>query len=382
MAQPVVPTRPPWTIETLAAGGAPHWLLAALVIGLGALAGVLVYSLLARLVDRALSGRRKSWRRFLSRTQMAGRVALGLTGVVMVAPAAALGPGGTALLRHTILVVVIGLLGWVALVAVDVGIAAYMRRFRSDAPDSLIARKHLTQLRFLRQAATVLVVLVAAGLALMTIPQVRQWGVSLLAAGGAAGVLVGLSLQPLVTNLLAGVQIATTQPIRINDVVQVEGEVGTVEEINATYVVVRIWDDRRLVLPLSRFLQEPFQNWTRQSTALIGAVMLYLDYRTPIAAIRAKAEETVRNSAHWDGRTCAVQVTDARETSMEMRILLSAADSGKLFDLRCEVREKLIDYLQDEHPDALPRQRIEFDPALERALGGQANGAPEPQRRQ
>ena len=234
-----------------------------------------------------------------------------------------------------------------------------MRRFRVDASDNLLARKHLTQVRILRQALAVLVIIVTAAFALMTIPNVRQFGVSLLAAGGAAGIIVGLALQPVLSNLLAGVQIALTQPIRIDDAVIVEGEWGNVEEITSTYVVVRIWDLRRLVVPLKYFLEKPFQNWTRESADLLGAVMLYVDYSVPVDAIRAKLKEILAASPHWDGKVSGVQVTDARERTMEVRILASAAGSGAAFDLRCDIREKMIAWLNAEHPYALPRERFE-----------------------
>jgi small-conductance mechanosensitive channel len=174
-----------------------------------------------------------------------------------------------------------------------------------------------------------------------------------------AGIIAGLAARPVLSNLFAGVQLAMTQPIRIADAVIVENEWGTIEEITSTYVVVRLWDLRRMIVPLSYFIEKPFQNWTRESSALIGAVMLYLDYSAPIAAIREKLQEIVRQSKFWNGKTAALQVTDANDRSMELRILVSADSAGATFDLRCEVREKLIDFLQREHPYALPRQRSE-----------------------
>jgi len=280
-----------------------------------------------------------------------------VAGALAVSPALA---GQGALIRHGLLVAVIVLLGWIVLTALDIAMALYMRRYRTDVADNLQARKHLTQVRVLRRAAVTLVVVITAGLALMTIPEVRQWGVSLLAAGGAAGILVGLSMQPLISNLIAGIQIATTQPIRLDDAVIVEGEFGKIEEIKATYVVVRLWDERRMVLPLTYFLQTPFQNWTRETSQLLGTVMLYLDYATPVEALRPKLAEILEASPLWDRRVGQVQVTDAREGTMEVRLLVSAGDSGTLSDLRNEVREKMISWLQAELPDALPRQRMEL----------------------
>jgi small-conductance mechanosensitive channel len=159
------------------------------------------------------------------------------------------------------------------------------------------------------------------------------------------------------SNLIAGVQLAMTQPIRLDDAVVVEGEWGTIEEITATYVVVRLWDLRRLIVPLSYFIEKPFQNWTRDSSAIIGAVLFYLDYRAPVAVMREKLEDICKQSKNWNGKTAVLQVTDTKEMAIELRALVSANSAGQAFALRCEVREQMIDFLQREHPEALPRQR-------------------------
>jgi small-conductance mechanosensitive channel len=215
-------------------------------------------------------------------------------------------------------------------------------------------------------------VLLTTGAALMTIDGVRQYGVSLLASAGVAGIVIGLALQPVLKNLLAGIQLAVTQPIRIDDALLVEGEWGNVEEITATYVVVRIWDWRRLILPLSYFIEKPFQNWTREGSALIGTVMIYLDYIVSVADVRREVENIAKASPLWDRRVVNVQVTDFKDATMEIRILISAATSGRTFDLRCEVREKLIAYLQRTYPQALPRRRMEI--AAQHAEAEQAFG--------
>ena len=172
--------------------------------------------------------------------------------------------------------------------------------------------------------------------------------------------MVGLALQPFLKNLFAGIQLAITQPIRIDDAVIVEGEWGNIEEITTTYVVVRIWDMRRLIVPLSYFMEKPFQNWTREEARLLGIVLVYLDYSVPVGAIRAQAEKIAKGSTLWDGNLVSVQVTDFRETVMEVRILVSAANAGDAFALRCEVREKLADFLRETYPETLPRLRIEL----------------------
>ncbi len=233
----------------------------------------------------------------------------------------------------------------------------YLRQFRIDVDDNLLARKHVTQVRVLLRAGDVLVVIVTIGAALMTFEPVRQYGVSLFASAGVAGIVAGLAARPVLSNLFAGVQLAMTQPIRIDDAVIVENEWGTIEEITSTYVVVRLWDLRRMIVPLSYFIEKPFQNWTREGSALIGSALIYVDYRAPVGVIRDKLKEIVKNSKNWDGKVVNLQVTDAKEQTMELRCLMSARSAGQAFDLRCEVREKLIDFLQKHHPEALPHAR-------------------------
>jgi small-conductance mechanosensitive channel len=213
-------------------------------------------------------------------------------------------------------------------------------------------------------------------MALMTIPAVRQLGVSLLAAGGAAGIIVGLALQPVLSNLIAGVQIALTQPIRIDDGVFIQNEYGRVEEISATYVVVRLWDDRRMIVPLKYFLDQPFQNWSRESSARLGTVIMLIDYRVPIEPLRAKFEEIVRASKLWDRKLVKLQVTDLKENVVEVRGLVSAAAPDALFELRCEVREGMLDYLRTTFPDAMHRLGVEFSPEQTAALRSIAGASP------
>ena len=265
-----------------------------------------------------------------------------------------------AILHQILIICFIALLGWIAETALDMWTNFYLRRFKLDTEDNLLARKHVTQTRILRRAGDSSILVLATGAALMTIDGVRQYGVSLLASAGVAGLVIGLALQPVLKNLLAGIQLAVTQPIRIDDAVLVEGEWGNVEEVTSTYVVIRIWDWRRLILPLSYFIEKPFQNWTREGSALIGTVMIYLDYIVPVADIRRKVDEIAAASPLWDRRVVNVQVTDFKHATMEIRILVSASTSGRTFDLRCEMREKLITYLQKAYPQALPRQRMEI----------------------
>ncbi|HAE37799.1 MAG TPA: hypothetical protein DCG57_04070, partial [Candidatus Riflebacteria bacterium] len=197
------------------------------------------------------------------------------------------------------------------------------------------------------------------GSMLMVFETVRQLGTSILASAGVVGIIVGLSAQKTIAMLLAGLQIALTQPIRIEDVVIVENEWGWIEEITLTYVVVRIWDLRRLVVPINYFIEKPFQNWTRNSADILGAVSIFVDYTVPVDEVRAAVREIVAASPLWDKKVCGVQITNTTDRAMEMRVLVSAQSSGQAWDLRCEVREKLVAFIQMKYPDCLPKIRTD-----------------------
>jgi small-conductance mechanosensitive channel len=254
------------------------------------------------------------------------------------------------------LLVSIVLIGWGLITAVDMTAEVYLRRFRLDVADNLLARKHLTQIRVLTRTVNTLLIIATIGAALMTFDSVRQYGVSLFASAGVAGLVAGLAARPVLSNLFAGIQIAMTQPIRLDDGVVVEGEYGQVEEITATYVVVRLWDLRRMIVPLTHFIEKPFQNWTRELGNQLGTVLLAVDYTTPVERVRAKALEIIAASPLWDGQVAKLQVTNASDTTVELRVLVSAK-SADVFELRCQVRERLIAFLQQEMPDVLPRVR-------------------------
>jgi small-conductance mechanosensitive channel len=251
------------------------------------------------------------------------------------------------------------LLGWIALTVLHIAADLYLMRFRLDVEDNLLARKHVTQVRVLERVMDVVIVLITVGFALMTFDAVRQYGVTLFASAGVAGIIAGLAARPVLTNFLAGVQLAVAQPIRIDDTVIVENESGNVEEITFSYVVVRLWDLRRMVVPLSYFIEKPFQNWTRTGGELIGSVFLYVDHTAPVDAIRQKLSEIASQSKLWNGKVLNLQVSDCKESTIELRALISANSAPAVWDLRCEVREKLIDFLQREYPSALPRRRYE-----------------------
>ena len=225
--------------------------------------------------------------------------------------------------------------------------------------DNLAARRIHTQTRVLARSINVLIILVGTGMALMTLPLLRQIGTSLLASAGVAGLIVGFAAKPVLGNLLAGLQLAISQPIRLDDVVIVENEWGQIEEITGTYVVVRIWDQRRLIVPLQWFIEHPFQNWTRSSSELLGVVNLWVDFRLPLEPLRAEAQRLCSVFSEWDGRVCVVQVTETNERAMQVRILVSAPDAPRAFDLRCKMREGLLDFIQERYADCLPRIRGE-----------------------
>lgn len=223
------------------------------------------------------------------------------------------------------------------------------------------ARKIETQTRFITRGLSILIVVVGIAAALMTFPPVRQLGTSLLASAGIGGIVLGFAARPVLTNLLAGMQIALTQPFRIDDVLYVQGEWCWVEEVTSTYVVLRVWDLRRLVVPLQWFIDHPFQNWTRHSTNLIGTVFLWLDYRMPVDALREEFRRILAEAPQWDGQTALVQVTDADSRAMQVRFLVSAGNSSLNWELRCHVRERLVAFVQAGYPQYLPRIRASIE---------------------
>lgn len=339
----------------------PEWLVVTLVFAAALGLGWLVHRTSFRLLRRLTAERSLFQRSLVSRIEGPAMLAATAIALWLASRLAPLTDTQAEVIGQILAICLIALAAWMLQTVLHVWMTIYLRQFSLDAEDNLLARKHVTQTRILRQVANFLIATIAVAAALMTFPGVRQYGVSLLASAGAAGIVVGLALQPVLKNLFAGIQLAITQPIRIEDALLVEGEWGNVEEITSTYVVVRIWDWRRIILPLSYFIEHPFQNWTRDSAELIGTVMLYLDYSVPVARIRAKAEEIARASPLWNGKVLNVAVTDLRARDLELRILVSASNAGRTFDLRCAMREQLIDWLQREYPTALPRLRADLN---------------------
>ncbi|MGB6349402.1 MAG: mechanosensitive ion channel family protein [Pseudolabrys sp.] len=340
----------------------PDPVVALVILAIAVLVALALHQWARRLVRKALAGRYPYLLSTFTQTRDITRLALLILAVIIAIPVAPLPRETAALLTRLMAVAVIGLVGWGLIISLHIAADLYLRRFRLDIDDNLLARKHNTQVRVLSRTIDVLLVMLTLGAALMTIPAVRQYGISLFASAGVAGIIAGLAARPVLSNLMAGVQLAMTQPIRLFDAVVVENEHGTIEEITSTYVVVKLWDWRRMIVPLTYFIEKPFQNWTRDASALIGTVMIYVDYRAPVGTIREKFLEILKLSDKWDEMVASVQVTDLKEGTMELRCLMSARSGAQTFDLRCEVREKLIDFLQKEHPEALPRSRqISFE---------------------
>lgn len=265
------------------------------------------------------------------------------------------------LTNHAFGIVLIALVAWLLIRATYILSDTISLRFDIATTDNLHARRIRTQVDALRRVLIVTILTIAVASILMTFPRIRQLGTAMLASAGIAGIVLGLAAQKTLGNLIAGLQIAFTQPMRIDDVVVVEGEWGRIEEITLTYVVVRIWDLRRLVLPITYFVEKPFQNWTRVSADILGTVFIYVDYTVPVEAIRAELGRILEGNDKWDGKVNVLQVTNATDRTLELRALMSAKDSGAAWDLRCLVREKLVEFVRKEYPHALPRVRAELE---------------------
>jgi small-conductance mechanosensitive channel len=286
-----------------------------------------------------------------------GRAAVAL--VASIAAATSFGEHGAPVGQHLAILMAIASAAWVVIAASGGLGGAMVGRLDLDVTDNRRARSMHTQLQVVRRVIVVVAVLVAAAAAMLTFPSGRALGSGLLASAGVAGLVAGIAGRSTLGNLVAGIQIAFAAPVRLDDVVVVEGEWGWIEEITLTNVVVRIWDQRRLVLPSSYFVEQPFENWTRTRSEIIGEVLLQVDHRAPLADLRRVLELTCRDNPLWDGRVCQLQVVDAGPSSITVRALVSARNAPTAWDLRCMVREALITWMATEHPAALPRVRTD-----------------------
>lgn len=268
---------------------------------------------------------------------------------------------------HVLKLILVFSIAWMLMRLISFGKDSVLRHFDIYKKDNLKARRVYTQFKIIEGIIHFIIILISVGVALTTFEGIRKIGVSLFASAGVAGIILGFAAQKLIGTIIAGFQIAITQPIRIDDVVIVENEWGWIEEINLTYVVVRIWDKRRLVLPTTYFIEKPFQNWTRASSDINGTVFIYADYTVPFGELRKELTRILENDENWDGKINNMQVTNATEKTVEIRALVSAVDSPTAWDLRVNVREKLIEFLQKNYPHCLPRARITIENERESA---------------
>lgn len=346
-----------------------------LVIGVAQVLGVVaaalvVYAALSWALYRYVL-RSDTAQQLRERAKSPARVVVATLAALFALPLAGLGERLTDRLEHTLAIVLIMAVAWLLLRGVRVVEDAALRRFTIEMQDNLHERRKRTQALVLRRVASVVIFVLAAAAVLLTFEEARAVGASLLASAGVAGLVAGIAARTTLGNLIAGLQIVFTEPIRLDDVVVLEGEWGKIEEITLTYVVVRIWDARRLVVPTTYFVEQPFQNWTRTSAQILGAVTLHVDYTTPVEEVRQELHRVLRASAKWDGDAWVLQVIDATDRTIELRALMTAVDAPTAWDLRCEVREHLVGYLQDRYPQALPRLRVSQD-----ELGGDEGPRP------
>lgn len=296
----------------------------------------------------------------VQRLRSPSRLLIPLLALMLILPTLHLSVAVFGISQHLITLVLIAAVAWALSEAILASRDYLLTRYGSNGRDDYKARAVQTQLTVAVRILVVTVLMVALAAMLMTFTTIRALGMSILASAGIIGVTAGFAAQRSIATLFAGLQIAITQPIRINDVVLVEGEYGNIEEITLTYVVVKIWDQRRLVFPVTYFLEKPFQNWTRRNSEILGTVYLYADYSIPVDAVRGRLHEILQKSDRWDGRVWGLQVTSASDRTVELRALMSAVDAPTTWDLRCEVREKLIDFMRRQFPDSLPRTRAEL----------------------
>jgi small-conductance mechanosensitive channel len=335
------------------------WSLAAVTIAaiVGLLFHSIVFAIFSRLARRTHSQVDDS---LVDHAKRPLRLILPVLAILLVLPFAPLPGFFLNPLHHAVGLGLIAAIAWLAIAMISVVEDLLDARNAVDVADNLAARRIRTQVQVLRQIVVFVIIIVALAVMLMTFPSIRHLGESLFASAGLAALLAGLAARSTFSNLLAGVQIAFTQPMRLDDVVIVEGEWGWIEEITTTYVVVRIWDLRRLIVPLSYFIEKPFQNLTRNTADLLGTVFLYTDYTIPVEEVRQEFRRVLEASGKWDGKVWALHVTNTSEHTMELRALMSAPDGGKAFDLRCHVREKMIRFLQEKYPESLPKTRAEL----------------------
>ncbi|MGH9089369.1 MAG: mechanosensitive ion channel family protein [Acidimicrobiales bacterium] len=321
----------------------------------GLVAHVILFAVLHRVVDRS---RLTIERSLVEKLELPARFALPLLGAELAIGAIGLpDPTGT-ILVHAIGAVLAIALAWLVVRSTYVLDDIILDRYQMDVANNLRSRRVRTQIQVLRRITVVVVTVVTLAVILLSFPEVRAAGAGLLASAGVVGIIAGVAARPTATNVIAGLQIALSQPIRVDDVVVVQTQWGRIEEIALTYVIVRIWDLRRLVLPISYFVEQPFENWTRSTADIMGWVFIQVDYAAPVQELRRAFEQIIAGSSNWDGKVGVLQVTTLGTETMQLRALMSSADSSRSWDLQCEVREQMIAYIQQHCPWALPHLRV------------------------
>lgn len=337
------------------------WVWPAVMAAIAVAVALVIHFFVFNLAERATRQKQGAfWNLAVRYERKPSRLILPVLAVMAVLPGLMIPPAVASWLGHAAGLLLIAAVAWSALAMLNVLQDFIAQEHALAVADNLSARRIRTQVQVLRHIAVVVITLVTVAVMLMTFPAIRHLGESLFASAGLAALVGGLAARSTLTNLFAGIQIALTQPIRLDDVVIVEGEWGWIEEVTTTYVIVRVWDLRRLVVPLSYFIEKPFQNWTRRTSDLLGTVFVYTDYTVPVEAVREELHKILEATPLWDKKTWGLQVTNASEHALELRALMSAPGASQAWDLRCHVREKLVAFLQREYPESLPRSRTEF----------------------
>jgi small-conductance mechanosensitive channel len=346
------------------------WVYSAVVLAAAAIAGLVLYSIFFRLMSRL--ARRTSGvldDSFVKHCKKPAQMAVPLIALYLALQFVAVSADFDRPLEKVVGVLLVFAIAWLLIRLTSVLEDFVLSKYNITGKDNLRARRIYTQFRIIKKILIVAIVAITVSVILMSFEKFRQLGTAILASAGLAGIIAGLAARPALSNLIAGIQVALTEPISLDDVVIVENEWGWIEEITLTYVVVRIWDLRRLIVPLSYFLETPFQNWTRKTADVIGSVYLYVDYAVPVEKVREELQRILKDSSYWKGTVSALQVVDTTEKTMQLRAIMDASNSSDAWNLRCEVREKLIEFVRRNYPDALPVMRASFHPGGEKAEG-------------
>ena len=345
----------PWLFGELS--GAPVWVPAVLLVTLSLIVGFLTRFILLQFIRYWQSRDRKLFKSLEKHLRGSMFLFIPLLLINLGVRYVHIQPGTLGFITTTINIFIILSFCSVLIRLINVAQDMLFIRYDINISNNLRARKIRTQIMYVKKVAIVILVTLCLSLILLSFPGVRKFGTTILAGAGVAGIIIGFALQKSLVNLFAGIQIAFTQPIKIDDAVVVEKEWGWIEEINLTYVVVRLWDLRRLVLPITYFTENPFQNWTRNNAQILGSVFLYLDYSMPLEPLRKHFEKVLSETKLWDQETQVLQVTDTTEKTMTIRMLMTAQNSPTAWDLRCHVREKMIEFIQQNYPQCLPHVR-------------------------